>query len=105
MSQLPCAIVVGGVCTVASCMGRELAPHVKKHGSKLVPGSLKTGNGHSNVDGAMKVAASGMQGMEKNSKQNISHFEDNQTVNRKAINCSSTIKFNLKPCGEILPWM
>nr|XP_023661119.1 spartin isoform X1 [Paramormyrops kingsleyae]XP_023661120.1 spartin isoform X1 [Paramormyrops kingsleyae]XP_023661124.1 spartin isoform X1 [Paramormyrops kingsleyae]XP_023661125.1 spartin isoform X1 [Paramormyrops kingsleyae] len=55
--------LVGGVCTVASCMGRELAPHVKKHGSKLVPGSLKTGNGHSNVDGAMKVAASGMQGL------------------------------------------
>ncbi|ETE66501.1 Spartin [Ophiophagus hannah] len=30
-----------GVCSVASCVGRELAPHVKKHGSKLVPESLK----------------------------------------------------------------
>lgn len=56
-------ILVDGVCTVASCVGKELAPHVKKHGSKLVPESLKKDrNGKSALDGAMVVAASSVQG-------------------------------------------
>uniref|UniRef100_A0A8C3WCD7 Spartin n=1 Tax=Catagonus wagneri TaxID=51154 RepID=A0A8C3WCD7_9CETA len=55
--------LVDGVCTVASCVGKELAPHVKKHGSKLVPESLKKDrNGKSPLDGAMVVAASSVQG-------------------------------------------
>ncbi|XP_036381248.1 spartin a isoform X2 [Megalops cyprinoides] len=56
--------LVDGVCTVAGRVGRELAPHVKKHGSKLIPESLKKDkNGRSTLDGAMVVAASGMQGL------------------------------------------
>ncbi|XP_021493242.1 spartin isoform X2 [Meriones unguiculatus] len=56
-------LLVDGVCTVASCVGRELAPHVKKHGSKLVPESLKRDkDGKSALDGAMVVAASSVQG-------------------------------------------
>ncbi|XP_041919877.1 spartin-like isoform X1 [Alosa sapidissima] len=55
--------LVDGVCTVAGCVGRELAPHVKKHGSKLIPESMrKDKDGRSNIDGAMVVAASGVQG-------------------------------------------
>ncbi|CAJ1065093.1 spartin b isoform X1 [Xyrichtys novacula] len=55
--------LVDGVCTVAGCVGRELAPHVKKHGGKLIPESMKKDkDGRSNIDGAMVVAASGMQG-------------------------------------------
>ncbi|XP_066092699.1 spartin isoform X2 [Saccopteryx bilineata] len=55
--------LVDGVCTVASCVGKELAPHVKKHGSKLVPESLKKDrSGKSPLDGAMVVAASSVQG-------------------------------------------
>ncbi|XP_034024295.1 spartin b isoform X2 [Thalassophryne amazonica] len=55
--------LVDGVCAVAGCVGRELAPHVKKHGGKLIPESMrKDKDGRSNVDGAMVVAASGMQG-------------------------------------------
>ncbi|XP_070606012.1 spartin isoform X2 [Erythrolamprus reginae] len=55
--------LVEGVCSVASCVGRELAPHVKKHGSKLVPESLKKDkDGKSTLDGALVVAASGVQG-------------------------------------------
>ncbi|XP_010868690.2 spartin isoform X1 [Esox lucius] len=55
--------LVDGVCTVAGCVGRELAPHVKKHGSKLIPESMKKDkDGRSNIDGAMVVAASGVQG-------------------------------------------
>ncbi|XP_062408151.1 spartin-like isoform X3 [Sardina pilchardus] len=55
--------LVDGVCTVAGHVGRELAPHVKKHGSKLIPESMrKDKNGRSNIDGAMVVAASGVQG-------------------------------------------
>ncbi|XP_043747740.1 spartin isoform X3 [Cervus elaphus] len=54
---------VDGVCTVANCVGKELAPHVKKHGSKLVPESLKKDrDGKSTLDGAMVVAASSVQG-------------------------------------------
>ncbi|XP_053163871.1 spartin isoform X2 [Hemicordylus capensis] len=56
-------LLVEGVCSIASCIGRELAPHVKKHGSKLVPDSLKKDKeGKSTFDGAMVVAASGVQG-------------------------------------------
>ncbi|XP_076430206.1 spartin isoform X2 [Peromyscus maniculatus bairdii] len=55
--------LVDGVCTVANCFGKELAPHVKKHGSKLVPESLKRDkDGKSTLDGAMVVAASSVQG-------------------------------------------
>ncbi|XP_078513311.1 spartin isoform X2 [Lissotriton helveticus] len=55
--------LVDGVCAVASCVGKELAPHVKKHGSKLIPESLKKDkDGKSPLDGAMVVAASGVQG-------------------------------------------
>ncbi|XP_015241857.1 PREDICTED: spartin-like isoform X1 [Cyprinodon variegatus] len=55
--------LVDGVCTVAGHVGRELAPHVKKHGSKLIPESMKKDkDGRSNIDGAMVVAASGVQG-------------------------------------------
>lgn len=58
-------MVVEGVCSIASCVGRELAPHVKKHGSKLVPESLKKDkDGKSTFDGALVVAASGVQGNE-----------------------------------------
>ncbi|XP_073439324.1 spartin-like isoform X2 [Dendrobates tinctorius] len=58
--------LVDGVCSVASCVGRELGPHVKKHGSKLLPESLKKDkDGRSPLDGAMVVAASGVQGMGK----------------------------------------
>lgn len=34
--------LVDGVCTVANYIGKELAPHVKKDGSKFVPESLMT---------------------------------------------------------------
>uniref|UniRef100_A0A8C1J5C4 Spartin n=2 Tax=Cyprinus carpio TaxID=7962 RepID=A0A8C1J5C4_CYPCA len=55
--------LVDGLCTVAGHVGRELAPHVKKHGGKLIPESLKKDkDGRSNIDGAMVIAASGVQG-------------------------------------------
>ncbi|XP_051842416.1 spartin isoform X2 [Antechinus flavipes] len=55
--------LVEGVCSIANCVGRELAPHVKKHGSKLVPESLKKDkDGRSPLDGAIVVAASSLQG-------------------------------------------
>ncbi|XP_026154343.1 spartin b isoform X2 [Mastacembelus armatus] len=55
--------LVDGVCAIAGRVGRELAPHVKKHGGKLIPESLrKDKDGRSNIDGALVVAASGVQG-------------------------------------------
>lgn len=51
------------MCSLASSIGKELAPHVKKHGSKLVPESLKKDkDGKSTLDGALVVAASGIEG-------------------------------------------
>ncbi|XP_048453759.1 spartin a [Rhincodon typus] len=55
--------LVDGLCAVASTVGKELAPHVKKHGSKLIPEAIKKdNNSKANLDGALAVAASGVQG-------------------------------------------
>ncbi|XP_075448210.1 spartin isoform X2 [Ascaphus truei] len=55
--------LVDGVCSIASCVGKELGPHVKTYGSKLLPESLKKDKeGKSPLDGAMVVAASSIQG-------------------------------------------
>ncbi|XP_078401434.1 spartin a isoform X2 [Cetorhinus maximus] len=55
--------LVDGLCAVASTVGKELAPHVKKHGSKLIPEAIKKDNSSkANLDGALVVAASGVQG-------------------------------------------
>lgn len=55
--------LVDGLCSIAGHVGREIAPHVKKHGAKLIPESMKKDKaGRSSIDGAMVVAASGVQG-------------------------------------------
>ncbi|XP_051881723.1 spartin a isoform X2 [Pristis pectinata] len=55
--------LVDGLCTVASTVGKGLAPHVRKHGSKLIPESIKKDNdSKAKLDGALVVAASGVQG-------------------------------------------
>ncbi|XP_019131267.1 spartin a isoform X1 [Larimichthys crocea] len=56
--------LVNGVSTVAGHVAEKMAPHVKKHGAKLIPESLKkTKDGQaSNLDGAKFVAASSVQG-------------------------------------------
>ncbi|KAJ0061576.1 hypothetical protein NL108_005716, partial [Boleophthalmus pectinirostris] len=56
--------LVDGVSTVAGHVAEKVAPHVKKHGAKLVPESLKGKDGRpSNFDGAKHVAASSVQGL------------------------------------------
>uniref|UniRef100_A0A671WUU1 Spartin a n=1 Tax=Sparus aurata TaxID=8175 RepID=A0A671WUU1_SPAAU len=51
-------------CVVAGHVAEKVAPHVKKHGAKLVPESLKKSKdgSPSNLDGAKFVAASSVQG-------------------------------------------
>lgn len=58
-------VLVNGVATVAGRVAEKMAPHVKKHGSKLVPESLKKGKDGqaSNLDGAKFVAVSSLQGI------------------------------------------
>ncbi|XDV54426.1 hypothetical protein PO909_022717 [Leuciscus waleckii] len=57
-------VLVDGVAAVADKVGKELAPHVKKHGSKLIPESLKKSkDGCSKMDGAKLVAGSSIQGL------------------------------------------
>lgn len=50
---------------MAGHVAEKVAPHVKKHGAKLIPESLKTRKEGqaSNLDGAKFVAASSVQGM------------------------------------------
>ncbi|RXN04291.1 spartin-like isoform X2 [Labeo rohita] len=56
--------LVDGVAAVAGRVGKEVAPHMKKHGSKLIPESLKKSKGGcSNMDGAKLVAGSSIQGL------------------------------------------
>ncbi|KAI4901255.1 hypothetical protein NFI96_015255 [Prochilodus magdalenae] len=57
-------LLVEGLATVVERVGKELAPHVKKHSSKLVPESLKKNKGAcSNMDGAKAVAVSSIRGI------------------------------------------
>ncbi|KAA0704107.1 Spartin [Triplophysa tibetana] len=56
--------LVDGVATVASKVGKELAPHIKKQGDKLIPETFKTNkDGTSTVDGAKLVAGTSIQGL------------------------------------------
>lgn len=56
--------LVNGVSSVAGHVAEKVAPHVKKHGSKLIPESLKKSKDGrpSNFDGAKHVASSSFQG-------------------------------------------
>lgn len=55
--------LVNGVSSVAGHVAEKVAPHVKKHGAKLVPESWKGKDGRaSNMDGAKHVAVSSVQG-------------------------------------------
>ncbi|KAF5892946.1 spartin-like isoform X1, partial [Clarias magur] len=56
--------LVNGLSTVVGLVGKEITPHVKKHGSKLVPESLK-GNKDActNLTGAKVVAVSSLKGV------------------------------------------
>lgn len=54
-----------GISTIAGHVAEKVTPHVKKHGAKLVPESLKKKEDGkaSNLDGAKFVAASSIQGI------------------------------------------
>ncbi|KAM9846882.1 spartin a isoform 2-T2 [Aulostomus maculatus] len=56
--------LVNGVSTVVGHVAEKVAPHVKKHGAKLIPESMKTRKDGqpSNLDGAKFVACSSVQG-------------------------------------------
>ncbi|CAL8363277.1 unnamed protein product [Lota lota] len=57
--------LVNGVSTVAEAVGEKLAPHVKKHGAKLIPEALKKSKDGkaSSMDGAKLVAVTSIQGV------------------------------------------
>ncbi|XP_043995976.1 spartin a isoform X2 [Gambusia affinis] len=57
--------LVNGISTIAEHVAEKVAPHVKKHGAKLVPESLKKSQDGqaSNFDGAKFVATSSIQGL------------------------------------------
>lgn len=69
------ALAVNGVATVAGHVAEKMAPHVKKHGAKLVPESLKKSKDGqaSNLDGAKFVAASSIQGTVGVSETSLPH--------------------------------
>ncbi|MCJ8742417.1 hypothetical protein PDJAM_G00081950 [Pangasius djambal] len=56
--------LVNGLSTVVGLVGKEITPHVKKHGTKLIPESLKSNKGAcTNMTGAKAVAASSLNGL------------------------------------------
>ncbi|KAL6473210.1 hypothetical protein MHYP_G00193980 [Metynnis hypsauchen] len=56
--------LVDGLSSVVELVGKELAPHVKKHGSKLIPESFKKNkDACTNMGGAKVVAASSLKGL------------------------------------------
>ncbi|XP_026797674.3 spartin a isoform X1 [Pangasianodon hypophthalmus] len=56
--------LVNGLSTVVGLVGKEITPHVKKHGTKLIPESLKSNKGAcTNMTGAKVVAASSVNGL------------------------------------------
>ncbi len=54
-----------GVGKATMALARQLAPHVRKQGEKLLPASVakKSGDGKSKIDDVMEVAAGGLQGL------------------------------------------
>lgn len=56
---------VNGLSTVVGHVAEKMAPHVKKHGAKLVPESMKKSQDGrpSKLDGAKFVAVSSVQGL------------------------------------------
>ncbi|XP_033833151.1 spartin-like isoform X2 [Periophthalmus magnuspinnatus] len=94
--------LVDGVCAITGFVGRELAPHVKKHGGKLIPESMKKDkDGRSNIDGALVVAASGVQGFAtmwtglEVAAKNIATSVATETV--------STVKHKFRGLQNVLP--
>ncbi|XP_061733464.1 spartin-like isoform X3 [Nerophis ophidion] len=99
--------LVDGVCTVAGCVGRELAPHVKKHGEKLIPESMrKDKDGRSNIDGAMVVAASGVQGFAtmwtglEVAAKNIATSVASETVTTVKHKCAGSSSRECQECAK-----
>ncbi|XP_067348311.1 spartin a isoform X3 [Channa argus] len=56
--------LVDGLTTVVGQVAEKMGPHLKKHGAKLIPESMKSQDGRpSKLDGAKFVAVSGVQGL------------------------------------------
>ncbi|KAM9456601.1 spartin a isoform 2-T2 [Clarias gariepinus] len=56
--------LINGLSTVIGLVGKEITPHVKKHGSKLVPESLKSNkDACTNLTGVKLVAVSSLKGV------------------------------------------
>lgn len=58
------SFIVGSIGKATMAIGRELAPHIRKHGVKILPKALKTENkdGRTTLDDIAAVAAGGLQG-------------------------------------------
>lgn len=71
------SLLVNGLSSVIGLVGKEITPHVKKHGSKLIPESLKNNEDAStNMAGAKLVAVSSLKGEQFNCYHQISHCFD-----------------------------
>ncbi|XP_051539380.1 spartin-like isoform X2 [Myxocyprinus asiaticus] len=93
--------LVDGVAAVAEKVGKELAPHVKKQGSKLIPESLKKNkDGCSSMDGAKLVAGSSIQGLStvwsslETAAKTIGKSVTSETV--------TTVKYKFRGLGNLL---
>lgn len=99
--------LVNGVGTVAEKLAEKMAPHVKKHGAKLVPEALKKKEDGqaSKMDGAKFVAVSTVHGMYKTSgcsQQSYSAVKKSTEMSRLVSHLpKKTILMILKTFGKI----
>ncbi|XP_076468252.1 spartin-like [Babylonia areolata] len=56
------AFIVTKLGEATMALGRQIAPHIRKKGEKLLPKSVTTEKNKSTMDGVMEVAASGLHG-------------------------------------------
>ncbi|XP_071087210.1 spartin-like [Haliotis cracherodii] len=57
------SFVVGKLADATAALGRQVAPHIRKQGEKILPQVFKPSkDGHSKFDGVLEVAASGLKG-------------------------------------------
>lgn len=45
-------------------LGKQLAPHIREQGKKILPSSMKTSESQSKLNSVLEVAASGVQGID-----------------------------------------
>lgn len=61
-AQLVSGFIVSQLGKATVALGKQLAPHIREQGKKILPSSMKTSESQSKLNSVLEVAASGVQG-------------------------------------------